>query len=497
MVREVGPLSAGRPRPALVAEVRANLAHLPHDATVVVACSGGPDSSALAHLTSEARPDLSLVLVHVAHGLRERAAELADRQVASTHASWLGAEFVARDLRVVTAGRGAEAAARDARYLALREVAAQRSTHAILVGHTADDQAETVLLRVARGTGIDGLAAMSIRSEDLVRPLLRIRRADLHGFVVGEGLPVATDETNEDPAIRRVRVRDEVLPTLQRVGPDPVGTLARLAELARDDAAALAVAAEALPDAIRRIGPVVALRSEVLRTAPVALARRVVRTALATLVEEPPSAATVARILQTPVGGGATLPGGIALRVERAWRTLVAVDADDRDGHRVGVGTVALTAAAPVLWRSAGLGLRVLVAGLDERPEPPPAGAAPVADQIALAIPGAWTPPQHPVDTRVTAPGTLSERYAVVLPEPVAGLEVRSLVAGDRIRGPAGTRRAAEVLRDAGMPRAVRTRWPAVVCEGRLVWIPGVAVDANLSAAGRRAPALAVQATPM
>lgn len=550
-VEPVGPLPVGRSRAEMVTEVRVNLAALPRGATVVVACSGGPDSSALAHLTADARPDLTLLLAQIAHGLRDGSAERVDRDVVATHAAWLGAELIGCDLEVVSSGRGIEAAARDARYRALRAVAASRDAAAILVGHSADDQAETVLLRIARGTGIDGLAAMAITAGDLVRPLLRLRRDDLHAFVAGEGLPTATDETNEDDAIRRVRVRREVLPALQRIGPDPVGTLGRLAVLARDDAAALAEADAAVSDAFRRVGPVVALRSEALTSVPIAIARRVVRRAMAVLVDRPPSAATVARILGAPVGDAATLPGGVEFRAERAWRTLVLAEATgadragtaDRPGGAdgtcgadgvgrpeqvVGAGgrsafresdaeggshlpSLELSAAAPGRqeWSPAGLVLRLLVPSPDGStlgsgdesqgdhdadPRDPGSGG-----QIALSLPGVWAPPRHRVAAGRNAPGTDADRYAVTLPGGGGGLVVRAIVAGDRIRGPGGTRRVVDVLRDAGMPRAIRARWPVVEelgGRGRVVWIPGVAVDAERSVAGRLEPALAIQATP-
>jgi tRNA(Ile)-lysidine synthase len=513
----VGPLSAGRSRNAMVAEVTANLAHLREDATIVVACSGGPDSSALAHLVADARPDLALVLVHVAHGLRDRSTELVDRAVVATHASWLGAELVGCDVEVTSSGQGIEAAARDARYVALRDTAASRGAAAILVGHSADDQAETVLLRIARGAGADGLAAMEVVAADVTRPLLRLRRADLRAFVAGEGLPVATDETNEDDAIRRVRVRRDVLPALQRIGPDPVATLGRLAGLARDDAAALSAAAAAVPDAFRTVGPVVALRSESLRRVPVAIARRVVRRALAGLVDRPPSAATVARILDAPVGDAATLSGGVAFRAERAWRTLLAVDRSP-----AGTGAPAsLAGAGPLTWEPAGLRLRLLLPPTADPTEDPhgPTGdphdptvdphdptadpdhptADPGGEQIALTLPGMWAPPRHRIDPARTAPGTVGARYGVTLSDAGEGFEVRAAAPGDRIRGPGGTRRVVDVFRDAGMPREIRSRWPLVwqvAGDERLVWIPGIAVDAELLAAGRREPAVAIQATP-
>jgi hypothetical protein len=108
-----------------------------------------------------------------------------------------------------------------------------------------------------------------------------------------------------------------------------------------------------------------------------------------------------------------------------------------------------------------------------------------------------WSPPRLRVDDRTIAPGTVAARYAVTFPAVDGGREVRAVAPGDRIRGPGGTRRVVDVLREAGMPRAIRSCWPLVRRLGddpRVVWIPGVAVDGELHAAGRRRPGIAVHA---
>lgn len=470
----LGPLPPGRSRDELLGEVTARLVCLPASATVVLACSGGPDSTALAYLVTEARPDLQVVLAHVNHGLRGADAQRRDRDVVETHAAWLGVALEVRDVEVVGAGHGMEAAARDARYAALRSVADTHGAAAILVGHSADDQAETVLLRLGRGTGLDGLAAMSAVSGDLVRPLLRVRRTDLRAFVELEGLPTSDDATNRDDAVRRVRVRHEVLPALGRIGPDPVGALARLADLARGDASALDEAAARLPDALYWVGPVAVLATDALRGAPVAIARRVVRAAVTALVGQPPSVRTVERVLTTRPGAGASLPGGLELRVDRRWRTLHPRGREDE----VDATSLAVPGVTP--WPSAGISVRAVT--------PDVAPDTPGNEQIAFALPGAWTPPTVRLDPGARLPGAREARSTLWLPALADPLSVRSLAPGDRVLTGGGTRRVVEVLRDAGVPRAVRPRWPLVAAGERVVWIPGIEVDRHVYDAGRLEP---------
>ncbi|HWB72182.1 MAG TPA: tRNA lysidine(34) synthetase TilS, partial [Egibacteraceae bacterium] len=163
-----GALPAGLSRDNVVAAVRDALdAAVPEGAGVVIAVSGGPDSTALAHLVVEARPDLRACVAHVRHGLRDDAS---DARVAAAHAAALGLAFHESRVDVQVAGEGPEAAARRARYAALSGVARAVDGRWILLGHTADDQAETVLLNLARGTGIRGLAGMApVRTHDPAR----------------------------------------------------------------------------------------------------------------------------------------------------------------------------------------------------------------------------------------------------------------------------------------------------------------------------------------
>jgi tRNA(Ile)-lysidine synthase len=450
-------------------------AGLEEGAAVVVALSGGPDSTALAYLAAEARPDLEVTLVHVRHGLRD---DRADLEVVTEHASWLGLPLEVREVEVVPQGRGIEDAARQVRYAALREVASAVGADAILLGHTADDQAETVLLRAARGTGPTGLAAMAVARDDLVRPLLRVRRADLRRFVELEGLPIAEDPTNTDPALRRTVVRHELLEVLTRTGPDPVGALGRLADLVRDDTEALdRWASEVVARSSGRVGPVVVVPEEVLAAVPIAVARRVVRQLAASLrpgTDTVLPSASVARVLTLTSGQLAHLPADLRASAGGGWRALY------RD-PLPSTADVALTVPGATSWSPAGLQLTAIT----------PRTAADAADgpqQIAFQLAEAWTPPVVRLDAGAVPPGGYRDRLRVALPGDLPPLQVRHRRPGDRLITAGGTRRLQDVLVDAGLPRPVRQLWPVVAAEDRVVWVPGLAADATLLEAGERAP---------
>lgn len=499
-----GALPNGCSRQQLVTEVTDRLADVPAQAHLIVACSGGPDSTAVAYLVAEARDDVTLTLVYVGHGLRGPDAEARDRAVVATHAAWLGAGLEVTQVEVVPDGSGIEAAARDARYTALREIQVRVGASAIVLGHSADDQAETVVLRLARGTGLDGLAAMAADTDGLLRPLLRIRRADLHRYVKFEGLPTSEDETNQDEAIWRVRVRRQVLPALNQVGPDPVGALTRLADLARDDVVALDTAADDLPGALRWVGPVAVFDNRVLQATSIALARRVVRRAFTRWGAPPPSALTVDRILAASPGSGATLPEGLELLVDRTWRTLTPTPDPGADGPvnsahgAAGAPGSALVVPGSTPWAPASLVIRA------RAPDPEVGGsghaepeAGPYGEQISLGLPGVWMPPTPRIEAAAVLPGADASRCWVALPGSLGPLQVTVPVPGDRITTDAGTRRVVEIFREAGVPRALRARWPIVRTSTQVVWIPGLAVDAHVAAAGRAAAAMALHLAPL
>ena len=226
--------------------VRAVLAECRPGDLVLVACSGGSDSLALAAATAFEAPRAGLRAgaVVVDHGLRADSAEVA--RAAADRATALGLDPVEVVPVVVARTRdGVEAAAREARYAALSAAADRLGAWLVLLGHTLDDQAEQVLLGLARGSGARSLAGMPTSRDRFRRPLLGVRRDDTRAACVAEDLHWWDDPMNEDPAFARVRARRAIADLEADLGPGLAEALARSAEQLRIDADHLDAEADA------------------------------------------------------------------------------------------------------------------------------------------------------------------------------------------------------------------------------------------------------------
>jgi tRNA(Ile)-lysidine synthase len=272
----------------------------------VAAVSGGADSLALLALAVDA--GLRVTAVHVDHGLR--AGSAGEAGVVRDAAASLGAGFRAEHVEVAP-GPNLEARAREARRAVLPPDA--------MTGHTADDQAETLLLNLVRGAGLDGLGGMR---PGPTKPILALRRWETEAVCAARGFTVVRDPSNDDPAHRRNRVRHEVLPLLDEIAArDVAPLLARAALLLRDDAALL----DALADAIDPTD------ARALAAAPLPLARRAVRRWLTAANAEagspqpwhPPDAAAVDRVLAVARGACRATEVAEGLRVGRSGGRLL------------------------------------------------------------------------------------------------------------------------------------------------------------------------------
>jgi tRNA(Ile)-lysidine synthase len=265
----------------------------PESGPVTCAVSGGPDSLALLILARAA--GLEVTAVHVDHGLRPGSS--AESGIVAAAAARLGAAFRAVQARVEP-GPNLEARARAARYAQLPAD--------VLTGHTADDQAETVLLNLLRGSGLDGLAGMR---RDGRRPLLGLRRSETAALCSATGFDPVEDPSNVDPRFRRNRVRHELVPLMDDISDrDVVPVLARQAELLAADA-----------DLIASLGAAVdPTDAAALRAQPLPIARAAIRAWLRTALDgRPPDGATVQRVLDVAAGRAVATEIGTGLRVAR------------------------------------------------------------------------------------------------------------------------------------------------------------------------------------
>ena len=261
--------------------VREGVLGLPPDALVLVALSGGADSLALAAATAFEAPRAGLRAgaVVIDHGLQHGSADAAERAAAAARDLGLHPVLV-RHVEVGTEG-GPEAAARDARYAELEAVAAELDAAAVLIGHTLDDQAETVLLGLARGSGPGSLRGMAAVNGLWRRPFLGIHRAETAAACHHLGLTFWRDPQNDDPAFARVRVRESVLPLIElELGPGIAEALARTAEQLREDDDALdQMVEEVAEDLAEHIDAGIALPAAALVANPPAIRHRLIRLA--------------------------------------------------------------------------------------------------------------------------------------------------------------------------------------------------------------------------
>lgn len=454
------------PAPDLLPAIRAAASELTPDeraASLLVGVSGGPDSLALLHALWRWRGagGPALAAVHVDHGLRpESATEAA--QVAAWCEEWAVPCMVYRVAVDRHAGAGVEQAAREARYACFARAVAATGASVLALAHHADDQAETLLLHLLRGSGLTGLAGMPTarRSGDLLdrfaadlgrprptvwRPLLAVRRAAIVAYCAHHGLRPHHDPTNDDTALRRNALRHLILPLLDEHFPNTAATLARSAPLlAADDAYLQAAAAEAFARCVRVESGLILLDRAAFRAEPLALQRRLLRIAWdaagggdldADVLE------AVRRAIDSgKTGANLDLPGDRLLLLDREQAAL---------GPR--------TTLPGALRRR--LGLPLVEPGWS-RPFPA-TGNVDLVEGWSVAIDEVW----HPSEVVIHIPRHLGD------------LILRTWQPGDRVAlwDGTGTRKLQDWFTDQRVPGYTRRNLPLLADGDRILWVLGLA----------------------
>lgn len=444
--------------------------------TLVIGLSGGSDSTALLYVLHYLRNrfDIQLVVAHLHHGLRGREADR-DAAFVAELAGALGLPLASAKVDVRARARAEsqspEEAARRARHIFFRDVCRRRHAQAVALAHTADDQAETLLLKLCRGAGPEGLGGMAYRNNvsglTLIRPLLDERRDTLRAFLSSHGLSWREDRSNTDRQYLRNRVRHDVLPVLQtQLNPGIVDTLCRTAQWMRDENHWMQSGAEALRPAVKTADPT-ELKRQPMAALPPAIQRRIVRQwvreASGGAVEL--NAHETEQLLELMANGGGTrrlLPtAGGEIRVEYD-----RVRYRHRKTPAPPLPAIELSEGEQV-WPAWGLRTR-LIQTTGYRKSPPgrpgdlPAEAYLRADRI-----------QQPLILRPPRPG-------------------------DRIQptGLKGTRRLKELFIDTKAPARLRPRIPVLTHGQQVVWVPGYRVDRQYAVPDRKSPSWRVQLEP-
>lgn len=422
---------------------------------ILVACSGGADSMALAEILYRLGQahGWAVAVCHVHHGLRGAAADHDAEQVAA----WAAARRLPFLLRRVAVAAHADAqglsledAARRLRYAALEDARQEAGCTLLATGHHKEDQAETVLMRLLRGAGPTGLAGILPRRGPIIRPLLHVRRAALQEYCRARSLTVCEDETNQDVTLLRNRIRHELLPQLAAAyNPEIVEALAKTALVCQREeahfhellAAALAQV-QTTPDGVR-------LPLPLLAALPASLRSRLVRT-----------------VLREKSGADAPV-------------TFVHLEEISR---LIDAGQVGKKLLIPGGW----LLVREYDALCLQRPSAP---VAPEAFGYSLPVPGTLALPDG---TRLEAVW-LTARPALTGPAEAAcfcaaglslPLTVRSRRAGDALRTAAGTKKLKKIFIDAKVPQQWRDRFP-IVCDAQgILWLPGLCAAQRVEAGG-------------
>jgi tRNA(Ile)-lysidine synthase len=451
---------------------------------VVVAVSGGPDSVCLLSVLTSLREELGITLhvAHLDHGLRGSDSQADATFVDQLARRWgLPATVEKRDVSAYRARRriSLEEAAREVRYAFLADVAGLTGATAVAVGHTSDDNVETILMHLIRGTGSRGLRGLLAANRlptvgggvQVVRPLLETSRVETARFCAGRGQEVRVDTSNQSLSLFRNRVRLELVPLLRKYNPRVDEALLRTGRIAADEHAFLDGEAGRLWDGVaaRSQDTIVFDRDRLLGLSP-AIQRQMVRKALEKLAGDIKDIESghVERLLEAAVGpAGRTiqLPGGLVWVAEYG-RCLLGPDT---------------TVACPLPAFESGFGLTV---------PGETAGSGWMVNTVVLARePGQQVTVPAGAGGVGVSPGAGPEPWRVLLDFDRVGdkLAVRALLPGDRFRplGLGQEKKVGRFMLDARIPRSWRKRVPIVVADGRPAWVVGWRIDEGVKVTER------------
>lgn len=459
---------------------------------LVLAVSGGPDSLAMLYALNalRAQMDFHIHVAHLDHKLRPESADEAHFVVEQAQSLGLTYTLSALDVGAEArrTGLNVYAAGRRARYQLLSALSIQLGAASVAVAHTANDQAETVLLHLLRGAGTEGLAAMSIStpweqwavpggrdqksgirdqeltSSTLIRPLLETSRAQIEAYCVAMGLEPRRDPANQDTRHMRSRIRHHLLPQLIEYNPHIVEALCRTATICNSDQAFLQSQLDSIWDQLVSVqSQGLAFTGAIWQRLPVALQRLALRRAHSLLSDsgktlELNHIEEARRLITLSVGRQSQLPAGIQLRVGYGQDFVL---------HRLGSSPTTgpqLQKPAQVLEPPASIDLAgwTLYASLEEQ-----AQQAHNSWEI-------WIDPQAIADQSLT---------------------LRRRNPGDRMRPAAGSgsRSIQDLMVDAKLPRELRAAWPILVSNQGIIWVPGLRAAQGVSCAQGQGPALWVR----
>lgn len=491
---------------AAVARAIAAHALWPADATLVVGVSGGADSlcllGTLQALRERGHPlaPAALVVAHLDHGLRG-AEGAADARFVADLAVGLGLRCMTErvDTRALARARrrSLEDAARRARYAFLRRAASAVGAVRICVGHTRDDQVETLVLHWLRGSGLAGLAGMPPLARDVARPLLALTGAQTVAYCAARGWAPREDPSNADLRFLRNRVRHALLPELERYNPNLRANLIRNAALLAADEAFLEAQTEAAWRSMvaEADGEAIAVDLAGLHLLPLALRHRIYRRVASRLCgeEQPLEARHIARLdalLDAGHGGDVLdLPSG--LRVMLGYTALTFARRAVPRAHAAGtpsgrISSRELSVPGAVDLPETGWRIR---AWIQDTPSGIAAGDVPPAPELpAFAHAGDAGQVGHAATRAYLAYAREYER-----------LTVRTWRPGDRFRplGMAAEKKLQDYFTDAKVPRPLRARLPLVFGPDHLLWVAGLRIDDRAKLAPETRRMLVLQLEPL